>query len=50
MTTELIRCASANPANPRYLAYHDQEWGQSCHDEVQLFEMLNLEGAQAGLS
>lgn len=46
----LVRCSWANPANPRYLAYHDQEWGVPCHDEVQLFEMLNLEGAQAGLS
>ncbi len=45
-----IRCAWANPANPRYLAYHDEEWGQPCRDETRLFEMLNLEGAQAGLS
>jgi DNA-3-methyladenine glycosylase I len=37
-------------ANPRYLAYHDNEWGVPCHDENTLFEMLNLEGAQAGLS
>jgi DNA-3-methyladenine glycosylase I len=37
-------------ANPRYLAYHDDEWGVPCHDENRLFEMLNLEGAQAGLS
>lgn len=44
------RCAWANPANPLYLHYHDHEWGQPCHDEVKLFEMLNLEGAQAGLS
>ena len=44
------RCAWANPANPRYLAYHDDEWGVPCHDETRLFEMLNLEGAQAGLS
>lgn len=44
------RCAWANPANPRYLAYHDDEWGLPCHDETRLFEMLNLEGAQAGLS
>ncbi|WP_211442490.1 DNA-3-methyladenine glycosylase I [Collimonas humicola] len=50
MTKPLTRCAWANPANPRYLAYHDEEWGQPCHDEVRLFEMLNLEGAQAGLS
>jgi DNA-3-methyladenine glycosylase I len=46
----LIRCAWANPANPRYLDYHDKEWGVPCHDERTLFEMLNLEGAQAGLS
>jgi DNA-3-methyladenine glycosylase I len=44
------RCTWANPANPLYLAYHDTEWGQPCHDELRLFEMLNLEGAQAGLS
>jgi DNA-3-methyladenine glycosylase I len=44
------RCSWANPANPRYLAYHDEEWGLPCHDELRLFEMLNLEGAQAGLS
>jgi DNA-3-methyladenine glycosylase I len=37
-------------ANPRYLDYHDNEWGVPCHDERRLFEMLNLEGAQAGLS
>lgn len=44
------RCAWANPANPLYLRYHDLEWGVPCHDEKRLFEMLNLEGAQAGLS
>ena len=44
------RCAWANPANPLYLAYHDEEWGVPCRDERKLFEMLNLEGAQAGLS
>jgi len=48
MTTN--RCSWANPANPRYLDYHDHEWGRPCHDERRLFEMLNLEGAQAGLS
>lgn len=46
----ITRCFWANPANPRYLAYHDEEWGVPCHDENRLFEMLNLEGAQAGLS
>jgi DNA-3-methyladenine glycosylase I len=44
------RCSWANPNNPRYIAYHDQEWGFPCRDELRLFEMLNLEGAQAGLS
>lgn len=33
-----------------YERYHDEEWGVPCHDSVKLFEMLNLEGAQAGLS
>ena len=44
------RCAWANSANTLYLEYHDHEWGVPCHDEKRLFEMLNLEGAQAGLS
>lgn len=33
-----------------YMDYHDNEWGVPCHDDTTLFEMLNLEGAQAGLS
>lgn len=37
-------------ATPQYLKYHDEEWGRPCHDEQKLFEMLLLEGAQAGLS
>jgi DNA-3-methyladenine glycosylase I len=45
-----VRCPWVNPANPLYVAYHDTEWGVPCHDETRLFEMLNLEGAQAGLS
>ena len=44
------RCAWANSANPLYIHYHDHEWGIACHDEKRLFEMLILEGAQAGLS
>ena len=44
------RCGWANPSNPLYLAYHDEEWGVPCTDETRFFEMLNLEGAQAGLS
>lgn len=47
---QVKRCAWANPGNPLYLHYHDHEWGVPCHDERRLFEMLNLEGAQAGLS
>ncbi|MBX2839957.1 MAG: DNA-3-methyladenine glycosylase I [Gammaproteobacteria bacterium] len=33
-----------------YRTYHDEEWGRPCFDARKLFEMLNLEGAQAGLS
>lgn len=33
-----------------YRTYHDEEWGVPQHDDTQLFEMINLEGAQAGLS
>lgn len=33
-----------------YIDYHDKEWGVPVHDDRKLFEMLNLEGAQAGLS
>lgn len=36
--------------DPLYVAYHDHEWGVPLHDERRLFEMLVLEGAQAGLS
>jgi DNA-3-methyladenine glycosylase I len=37
-------------SDPLYLAYHDKEWGVPAHDDQHLFEMLVLEGAQAGLS
>lgn len=37
-------------SNPLYVDYHDHEWGIPVHDDQLLFEMLNLEGAQAGLS
>jgi len=46
---ELIRCEWAG-SEPLYVAYHDNEWGTPVHDERELFEMLILEGAQAGLS
>jgi DNA-3-methyladenine glycosylase I len=36
--------------DPLYVAYHDEEWGVPSHDDRHLFELLNLEGAQAGLS
>ena len=44
-----LRCAWC-PADPIYIAYHDTEWGVPVHDDRRLFEMLCLEGAQAGLS
>lgn len=37
-------------ADPLSLAYHDTEWGVPLHDDRRLFELLNLEGAQAGLA
>ena len=46
---EPVRCAWAG-SEPLYRAYHDKEWGVPSRDERHLFEMLNLEGAQAGLS
>jgi DNA-3-methyladenine glycosylase I len=44
------RCAWVPADQPLYLAYHDEEWGVPVHDDTHLFEMLTLEGAQAGLS
>jgi DNA-3-methyladenine glycosylase I len=44
------RCSWAPEHDPLYLAYHDEEWGVPSHDERHLFELLVLEGAQAGLS
>lgn len=44
------RCAWAPTGDPLYLAYHDEEWGVPSHDDRHLFELLTLEGAQAGLS
>jgi DNA-3-methyladenine glycosylase I len=43
------RCDWAN-SNPLFIPYHDNEWGVPVHDDRLLFEMLNLEGAQAGVS
>ncbi len=44
-----LRCPWAG-SDPLYIAYHDREWGVPLHDDRALFEMLVLEGAQAGLS
>ena len=43
------RCAWCGK-DPLYIKYHDEEWGVPAHDDRHLFEMINLEGAQAGLS
>ena len=43
------RCAWGE-SHPLYIPYHDTEWGVPLHDDQRLFEMLILEGAQAGLS
>lgn len=45
---ERVRCGWAT--SDLMIAYHDNEWGRPVHDDVRLFEMLTLEGAQAGLS
>ncbi len=45
-----IRCFGNKPGQEFYADYHDHEWGIPTHDDQELFEMLILEGAQAGLS
>jgi len=45
--SEIFRCFGNTPL---YADYHDNEWGRPVHDDSKLFEMLILEGAQAGLS
>jgi DNA-3-methyladenine glycosylase I len=47
-TKTLPRCPW--PTTPQNIAYHDTEWGVPLHDDRALFELLTLEGAQAGLS
>jgi len=44
------RCRWAQNGDADYTRYHDEEWGRPSHEDTQLFEMLILEGAQAGLS
>jgi DNA-3-methyladenine glycosylase I len=48
-TGERARCEWSG-SDPLYVEYHDHEWGVPSHDDVHLFEMLILDGAQAGLS
>jgi DNA-3-methyladenine glycosylase I len=45
----IFRCSWCG-SDPLYISYHDLEWGVPLHDDRRLFEMLTLEGAQAGLS
>ena len=47
---EKKRCGWLRLGNPRYLKYHDEQWGVPLHHDRKLFEMLVLEGQQAGLS
>jgi len=47
---EIKRCFWANPKNPLYIKYHDEEWGRPVHDDARLLEFLILESFQAGLS
>lgn len=47
--TTIKRCGWCSD-DPLYIAYHDEEWGKPEYDEAKLFEMLCLEGQQAGLS
>lgn len=48
MDKELVRCW--NTENPLYIKYHDEEWGTPLHDNIRLFELLVLDGFQAGLT
>ncbi len=56
MTDNKVRCVwgdtwrGCKDSDVLMREYHDREWGKPCHDERKLFEMLTLEGAQAGLS
>ena len=50
MTQPITRCPWPTPGDELYEHYHDTEWGVPVHDDRHLFEMLTLEGAQAGLS
>jgi DNA-3-methyladenine glycosylase I len=49
-SAEIARCGWVPAGDEEYARYHDEEWGHPVHDDRHLFEMLTLEGAQAGLS
>jgi DNA-3-methyladenine glycosylase I len=49
-TEEKSRCGWVPAGDEEYIRYHDEEWGRPVRDDRHLFEMLTLEGAQAGLS
>ena len=46
----MVRCKWCNLNNPKYIEYHDNEWGKPNFNDKYLFEMLILESFQAGLS
>ena len=50
MSEDIRRCGWVNLKNPLYIRYHDTEWGVPQHRDQTLFELLILEGFQAGLS
>jgi DNA-3-methyladenine glycosylase I len=50
VASEKSRCGWVPAGDEEYTRYHDEEWGCPVHDDRHLFEMLTLEGAQAGLS
>ena len=50
MSDKLKRCGWVDINSQEYIEYHDKEWGVPLHDEQKLYEMLCLEGQQAGLS
>ena len=49
-TKKKTRCPWLNENNALYVKYHDREWGRAVHNDIKHFEMITLEGAQAGLS
>lgn len=50
MKDNKVRCFGSAPGKEFYAEYHDKDWGVPVYDDKHLFEMLILEGAQAGLS